>query len=96
MSNINVLVTFETKPESTQTFAELLKNISNDLPNVDGCHHAQAKVCADNPHRFMMLESWQSKEVHAAHLNKIIASGAWEKIALHLSAAPVSHYYQDV
>lgn len=96
MSKINVVVTFETKPEATQTFAELLQNISKELPKIDGCHHAHVTVCVDNPQRFMILESWQSKDVHAAHLNKVIASGVWEQIAVHLSATPVSHYYQDL
>lgn len=96
MSGINVLVTFETKPESTQTFAALLKNLSHELLHVNGCSNAQAKTCVDNPQRFMILESWSSKEAHAAHLEKVIISGTWEQIAQHLSAAPVSHYYWDL
>lgn len=94
--SINVLVIFETKPEATQSFAALLKNISKDLLAVDGCHQAHAKVCADNPQRFMILESWTSKAAHTTHIDKVVASGAWENIDRHLSAAPVSHYYQEL
>ncbi|WP_189415836.1 putative quinol monooxygenase [Cellvibrio zantedeschiae] len=94
--SINVLVTFETKPEATQSFAALLKNISQDLLTVDGCQQAHAKVCADNPQRFMILESWVSKAAHITHIDKVVASGDWENIARHLSAAPVSNYYQDL
>lgn len=79
MSIINVLITFETKPEFTDAFAKLLNNISKKLLLVDGCHQALAKVCEDNPQGFMMLETWQSKEAHAKHLNTVITSGAWEK-----------------
>lgn len=95
-NNINVLVIFETKPESTTIFAALLTSISNELPNVSGCIHALARVCTENPQRFIIFEEWESQDAHAVHIAKVVASGAWEDIAKHLTSAPVSHYYQHL
>ncbi len=96
MSKISLVVVFETKPESTREFAKLIKEARQHLPEVDGCLEATAKVCDSNPNRFMMLEVWESKEAHTSHLNRVIRSGAWDKLAQHLSSDPVSHYYHDM
>lgn len=96
MSNINVLVIFETKPESAQDFSALLEKISKELSAVNGCIHAQARVCTDNPQQFMIFEEWRSKDAHKAHIETVVSSGAWDKIAQHLAAAPITHYYQQL
>lgn len=96
MSKIELVVIFETKPESTHVFAKLIKLASQQLPNIQGCLHATAKVCEHNPNQFLILEHWESKEAHVTHLNHLINSGAWEELAQHLSTDPVSHYYRDL
>lgn len=96
MSNIHVLVTFETKPENAQAFSTILSRISKALTSISGCAQAKASVCKDNPSRFMIFEEWQSQDAHKAHIETVVASGAWDEIAMHLAAVPVTHYYQTL
>lgn len=96
MNGINLIITFETKPELSTQFHALLKQAQKDLPSVEGCNHVRLFAASDNPNLFTLVENWDSKQAHQAHINNVIASGAWDAIAAHLSKEAVSHYYQEI
>ena len=93
MSNVNVLAIFETKPEASEPFRELFQQISKQLPQAAGCLSACAYACSDSANKFMMYEEWESQAAHQAHIAMAIASGAWDKIAVHLAQEPEISYY---
>ena len=96
MNRVNVIITFEARAESLSAFAAIMHQVKRDLPSVNGCHRVRLFCSNDNPCIFTLLEEWESKSHHTAHIEKAVSSGAWESIAAHLSADPVSRYYQEL
>lgn len=95
MSGIQVIITFETKPEASAPFAVLLEQVQHDLPLVNGCRGVRVFSGSANPCVFTLLEHWDTEAAHQAHIATVVASGAWERIATHLAKDPVSHYYRE-
>lgn len=93
MQTTQVIITFETKPESLASFSALLQTVKTDLPQVSGCQGVQVWAGQDDPCMFTLLETWDSAAAHQAHIQGVVASGAWDAIAAHLAKDPVSHYY---
>lgn len=96
MNGIKVIITFETKPDSSSQFSTLLEHVKLDLPNVNGCRAVRLFAASDNPCIFTLLEEWDSESMHKAHIERVVSSGAWERIAAHLSKDPVSHYFSEL
>lgn len=95
MSGIQVIITFETKPEASLPFAALLDQVQQDLPRVNGCKGVRVFSGSESPCVFTLLEHWDSEAAHQAHIATVVASGAWDSIAAHLARDPVSHYYRE-
>jgi quinol monooxygenase YgiN len=96
-SSVNVIITFETKPDAVAAFAALLEQVKKDLPKVKGCKGVRAFFGKDNPRIFTLVEEWETEQSHKTHIDQVIASGAWEKnIAIHLAKPPVSYYYSEL
>ena len=94
--SINVIVTFQAKPEKFADFAKLLNQAKHTLPDVDGCNGASLFNSRENPCIFTLVEEWESDAQHQAHLANVVSSGAWAHIASHLAADPVSQYYMKL
>lgn len=95
MSGINVIVTFETRPECAASFSALLEQVRHDLPQVSGCRGVQVFDGAGEASLFTLVEQWDTEAAHQAHIGHVIASGAWERIAAQLARDPVSRYYRQ-
>lgn len=95
MYGIQVIITFETKPEAASPFAALLAQVQQDLPRVNGCAGVRVFAGSDDPCVFTLLEHWDSKASHQAHIAHVVASGAWDSMAVYLAKDPVSHYYRE-
>lgn len=94
---VKLIITFETKPDAVTAFTTLLEQVRQDLPKVAGCKGVRVFLGKDNPRVFTLVEDWESESAHKAHINQVIASGAWEKhIAIHLTKPPVSYYYTEL
>ncbi len=96
MNRISVIITFEAKPENAAAVAAVMAQVKRNLPAVHGCNKVRLFGSSDNPCIFTLLEEWESEGHHQAHINVVVASGAWDSIALHLASAPVSHYYKEL
>jgi quinol monooxygenase YgiN len=92
MDPINVIITFEAKPEGASAFAELMHQVKQSLPLADGCRGVQLFGRSDNACVFTLVESWESQSHHQAHIASAVASGAWDALAAKLACAPVSCY----
>lgn len=96
MKSIQIIITFEARADSAIQLSEMLAQVRQQLPLVDGCKSVRVLTRQDAPHKFTLVEDWDSSTQHQRHLENVIASGAWEKIAALLVANPVSHVYQDL
>ncbi len=93
---VNLVVNFSVKQENLPAFKDLLGNIKVNLPKVPGCQSVRILGHLEDPLAFTLMEAWDSKEAHGAHLEKLVSSGQWASIAAHLAAAPVSAYYREL
>ncbi|MDQ0610581.1 quinol monooxygenase YgiN [Variovorax sp. W1I1] len=96
MDPINVIITFEAKPERASAFAELMNQVKQSLPSADGCRGVQLFSRSDNDCVFTLVESWASKGQHQAHIAGAVASGAWDSLAKELACPPVSCYCNEL
>jgi len=95
MQSTQVIVSFETKPESAVPFAALLEQVKRELPTVPGCRSVRLFAARSNPCLFTLLEHWDSESRHQHHIDQVVSSGAWATLAAHLAKEPVSHYYTE-
>lgn len=67
-----------------------------NLPQVKGCQSALLLQNADDPCRLTMIEKWEDRRDHQAHVESMIATGAWAQITSLLRELPHSGYYQSI
>ena len=91
--SINVIITFQAKPEQSSALGTLLNRAKHHLPEVEGCNGALLFNSKENPCVFTLVEEWDSDIQHKAHMANVVSSGAWTNIASHLVGDPVSNYY---
>jgi quinol monooxygenase YgiN len=96
MDPINVIITFEAKPERASAFAELMNQVKQSLPSANGCWGVRLFGRSDNDCVFTLVESWESQRHHQAHIAGAVASGAWDALAGELVGAPVSCYCREL
>lgn len=96
MSNlIHFLITFEIKPNATIAFETMLTALKVELPNVEGCQGLRIfKHDEEAQSVFTLLETWDDKSLHQAHVTYLQDSGDWEKIEAMLVATPTGQYLQ--
>jgi quinol monooxygenase YgiN len=91
----HLIITFTARPEQRAAFAELLAKVQEQLPQIPGCKSVRTFNSAGDPCVFTLLETWESEELHQAHIERVVSSGAWNHIASHLAREPVSGYYTE-
>lgn len=96
MDPINVIITFEAKPERASAFAQLMQQVKQSLPSADGCRGVQLFHRTDNACVYTLVESWESQHHHQAHIARAVESGAWDALAVELACAPASCYCKEL
>ena len=91
--SVNVIVSFEAKKEKIDEFNKIMSSVKTDLPKVNGCISVDIFKSSTNEYKFTLVETWESKELHQTHIDKLSKDGAWEMIASHLSKDPTSDYF---
>ena len=94
--SVNLVISFNVKEEKLQSFKDLMNDVKINLPKVNGCKTVKVLNHLDHPLEFTMVESWDSRELHGAHVQSLIDNGQWNAIADHLSASPVSGYFNEI
>lgn len=93
---MNVIISFETKPECSKEFHSIMLDTQKNLPKVEGCRAVSVYQEEDGTHRYTLIETWQSKESHQNHVSSMIQSGTWDDILKMLSQPPVSAYFTEL
>jgi len=89
------LITFVLKPDRISDFQTMLATVKTDLPNVDGCQSVRIfQHDADAQNTFTLLETWDTKLLHQAHVARLQESGDWDAIDAMLATPPNGHYMQ--
>ena len=90
---IQFLITFMVKPDRMSDFETMLATVKSDLPNVDGCQTVRIFQHDGAPQNsFTLLETWDNKSLHQAHVARMQSSGDWALIEQMLAAPPNGHY----
>lgn len=91
--SVTLIVDFQVKPDMLTAFGQLLLSVSHTLPGKGGCEELRVLSGAEDSCAMTLIEVWQSKAHHQAHVEGIVASGEWDAILSHLSEAPRAAYY---
>lgn len=83
-------VTFQPKPEQLAAFTELMHSVKTELPKVEGCLNLRILRHEGAPARFLLIEDWQSADLHDAQIARLVESGDWAAIEAMLDCAPVT------
>lgn len=94
--NVKLIITFKIKKEKLVSFMEIIKDVKENLPQVEGCKGVKVFQVHDNKHMVTLVETWESIEAHKKHIEYVVSSGTWEKIASHLEEDPSSKYYHEI
>lgn len=91
---MNVIISFDVKSGNEEKFQQVLASVKESLPQVSGCHDVEIFSDESDSSKFTLVETWDSKEAHQAHISKVVESGDWAAIEALLEAQPSSSYYQ--
>jgi quinol monooxygenase YgiN len=94
--SVNLLINFNVRQDRLTSFTDLMKSVKTALPAVPGCQGVKIYNDVGNPLVFTLVETWDSAEIHGKHVRSLQESGQWASVAAHLSADPVSAYYQEI
>ena len=94
--SVTVVITFTARLEKLDAFRRILAGVKSDLPKAPGCAGVQVLSKLDDPCSFTLVETWETAEAHRAHVDRLIASGAWKDVASHLAWEPASGYYRQL
>lgn len=93
IEKINVIINFDVKPGNIEVFRGIMDNVKTNLPNVTGCETVSIYADQNNPEKFTLIETWETKEAHQNHITSIVESGGWSEILSNLKTEPSSSYF---
>src|SRR5690606_13186438 len=83
------------KEGSVEALREFLLSIVPEIQASDGCEAVQLFQSQDDPARFLMIETWETTEAHAASAKNIPAEQLG-KIRTMLDGSPSGGYFQSL
>ncbi|WP_428643797.1 putative quinol monooxygenase [Roseibium sp.] len=93
---VKVVVQFKVREDSQAAFESIMRSVATDLPAVAGCTNVEVLQQSDDAGRFVLVETWDSREVHQSHVNGLVADGTWASLATHLAEDPVTGYFRSI
>lgn len=94
--SVKVIVQFKAREDRQEAFETIMRSVSKDLPGVPGCRSVDVLRDSEDACRFTLVETWDSADIHKAHIDGLIADGTWAVVAGHLAEDPVSGYFKDL
>lgn len=94
--HIDVVVSFKVEETRVAAFRQLMHSVKTSLPTVSGCLGARIFQGIDDASLFTLVERWESRERHSAHIAQLVASGQWAQILDYLAAEPVATYVAEL
>ncbi len=87
---LRVVITFEVLEDKLEMFGGVMTSMKTDLPQAEGCNGLVIHKDRANPFVFVLVEDWDSEELHDAHIAKVVAAGGWDVLLTMLKGEPVT------
>jgi quinol monooxygenase YgiN len=92
----HLIIVFHVAEDRLQDFLPIMTGINEGMASEEGFQSAVVYRDADNPLSFTLIETWESRALHEAHYDRIVASGDWENIKGMLTETPVLRYNEKL
>ena len=94
--SITFIITFDVKNEKLSDFSKIMSTLKSELPKTEGCIGVTIHHSIHSPSSYTLVETWESKKCHEAHVKNLVDTGEWAKMSNHLVGEPVSEYYKVI
>ncbi|VAW70143.1 hypothetical protein MNBD_GAMMA10-2598 [hydrothermal vent metagenome] len=91
--SISFIIKFEVKEDAKAEFSSVMNNVRLNLPESRGCISVDIHRGSENESSYILVEKWETREFHEKHVEGLLSSGEWEKMASLLSEEPTGEYY---
>ena len=91
---VDFIIHFKAQAAKQAEFQAVMETVKAGLPKVSGCLAVSVMQSVEDPCLFTLVETWQDRNRHQAHIETLTADGTWASIESHLEDQPVSDYFQ--
>lgn len=91
--SVKLMVSFDVKEDKISEFLALLQNAKTALAGEPGCHDVEVLQSTEAPGRIMLVEVWDSQEIHDRYAEKMQQAGAMEHMATFLNAEQKAEFF---
>jgi heme oxygenase (mycobilin-producing) len=90
---VAALLEFQFKPEVVDEVPGAISRTLEVTRKFDGCQHIDVLVDSEDPHRYLLVEVWESMEHDAAYREFRASPSGASELGPMLAAPPVLLYY---
>ncbi len=87
------IIKFKVKSEKLADFHHIMEGIKSELPEAKGCRGVIVHRNTEDASSYLVVETWESKELHEKYAEGLVSSGGWDNIVGHLQEAPIGDYF---
>ncbi len=88
----HLIIVFHVAEDRLDEFLPIMTGINRGMAGEEGFESAVVYRDVDDPLTFTLIEKWESRALHRAHYDRIVASGDWSNILTMLTETPVLRY----
>lgn len=88
-----LIVNFEVREDKVDSMLSLLSVAKTTLMSEPGCDAVEVLQSVDTPNKILLVEVWDSKEIHDACAEKMRQAGSMNNMGEFLTAEPKSEFY---
>lgn len=89
---VYLIIHFRPQVIHLEAFAEIMAGVEKAMASEPGFQTAQVYQGARDELEFILIERWQSIELHQEHYDRIVESGDWAHILTLLTEEPTMTY----
>ena len=88
----HLIIDFHVAQDRLNDFLPIMAGINEGMAGEEGFVSADVYRNVDDPLNFTLVELWESRALHGAHYDRIVASGDWANILAMLTQEPRMSY----
>ncbi len=88
----HLIIDFHVAQDRLDDFLPIMAGINEGMAGEEGFISAVVYRNVDDPLNFTLVELWESRALHGAHYDRIVASGDWANILAMLTQEPRMSY----
>jgi quinol monooxygenase YgiN len=91
---VNVIITFDVQTGKGTALSDWLDDsLSRRTRAHVGCHSAELLRDVDDPDGPVLVERWESADVHKSFVEQLVSAGTMNEAMAFLNGPPASRYY---